>query len=237
MDRPRLMFTSGSPWLRTAPCVGSVNPAISRRIVDLPEPDCPNSASISPSRTSRLMSSSTVTGDPPSARAYDFDTCRSSMSAADASAPSGACPGCARSAARVSLAIGRSKGRTTRRETSSRCYWDSACSTLLAWSIELELPFREGIQAAPDEAIDNDDKERHDHDTEIERGLVALFGHLCNVRTQSVGNELVFAPGCDLGDDAGVPCSAGRGQRTGHPEWKDSRNDQRFPELPAVQPE
>src|SRR6202163_2822030 len=84
-----------------------------------------------------------------------------------------------------------------------------------AWSVELELPFRQVIQAAPEDAIDDNDEERHDHDTEIDRRLVALLGHLCNVRTQAVGNELVVTPGCNLGDDAGVPRSTRRGQRTG----------------------
>ena len=39
MERSPLMPTNGAPWLRTAPCVGSVSPAISRKMVDFPEPD------------------------------------------------------------------------------------------------------------------------------------------------------------------------------------------------------
>src|ERR1700681_1242192 len=75
-------------------------------MVDLPDPDCPRSASISPSRISRLMSSSTVTGDPPSALTYDFDTCRSSISGAKAAVLSDGSSGCDLSASEVSVAIG-----------------------------------------------------------------------------------------------------------------------------------
>jgi len=42
-----------------APLVTSDKPAISRRNVDLPEPDLPRIATISPSRTSKSMWSST----------------------------------------------------------------------------------------------------------------------------------------------------------------------------------
>jgi hypothetical protein len=49
---PGAMPTSGAPRTRTAPLVGWMRPARIRRMVDLPQPEGPSSATTSPSRIS-----------------------------------------------------------------------------------------------------------------------------------------------------------------------------------------
>src|SRR5580765_6315435 len=51
---------TGSPSMRTSPAVGVMKPAITFRMVDLPQPDGPSRHTNSPSPTERLMSSSTL---------------------------------------------------------------------------------------------------------------------------------------------------------------------------------
>src|SRR5580765_956613 len=46
--------------MRTSPAVGAMKPAITFRMVDLPQPDGPSRHTNSPSPTERLMSSSTL---------------------------------------------------------------------------------------------------------------------------------------------------------------------------------
>ena len=61
------VFTPCSGWPRasTRPEVGSISPVRQRRMVDLPEPDWPSSASSSPSCTATSISSSTFRAWPP----------------------------------------------------------------------------------------------------------------------------------------------------------------------------
>src|SRR5581483_2841619 len=56
--------TTGWPSIRTWPLVGAMKPAMTFKIVDFPQPDGPNRQTNSPSPTSRLMSSSTLTLPP-----------------------------------------------------------------------------------------------------------------------------------------------------------------------------
>src|SRR5690348_2728654 len=115
-------------------------------MVDLPEPDGPSSASISPSRTSRLMSSSTITGSPPSAARYDFEVCRSSTSGAASVATPGATPDCGRLESNISADIHHSE-----------CLRDlSPATDVNRRSIEFVSAFGQVIESAPEDAVDDD---------------------------------------------------------------------------------
>src|SRR5476649_2293927 len=58
--RPRI----SRPWYNTSPCDGRMSPARMRRIVDLPHPEGPRSATISNGLIATLMSSSTRSLEP-----------------------------------------------------------------------------------------------------------------------------------------------------------------------------
>ena len=144
---------NGDPWLSTAPCVGRVSPAIRRMTVDLPEPDCPNSASISPSRISRLMSSSTVTGAPPSGALVRLRY----VPQLDQRRRTGRHPAGHRKMA-DQRAMFPSHG-VPRRSTGRRGRVASGSTPgSHAGSIELEPSLGQVIKAAPDEAVDGDDE-------------------------------------------------------------------------------
>src|ERR1044072_5232025 len=68
---------TASPSMRTSPLVGVMKPAITFRMVDLPHPEGPSRHTNSPSRTSRLMSSSTLMRAPSLSNAMQIRSARS----------------------------------------------------------------------------------------------------------------------------------------------------------------
>ena len=78
-----------------------------------------------------------------------------------------------------------------------------------------ELAFRVEIEWTPEGAIDDNDEEAHHRDAEHDAVKIAGLGLLGNIGAESVGAQMLVAPGCDLGDDAGIPRAARGGDRAG----------------------
>src|SRR6516165_2412704 len=83
-------------------------------------------------------------------------------------------------------------------------------------STKSEFALGEQIEWTPQQAIDDDHIEAHDGDAEHDAMHVAGIGLLGNISAEPLGFEVRIAPGRHLGNDAGVPRAAGRGNRAGH---------------------
>src|SRR5579859_1947624 len=81
---------------------------------------------------------------------------------------------------------------------------------------DAELAFRVQIEWTPEYAVDDHDEEAHHRDAEHDPVKIASLGLLGNIGAESVGAQMFVTPGCDLGDDAGVPGTARGGNRTCH---------------------
>src|SRR5690242_4583409 len=114
---------------------------------------------------------------------------------------SGGRSGVALSASKVSKAIGDSR---THRSRKNRQRGTHRTTRMRSRSVEFESAFGQVIQSSPKDAVDDDDEKRHHQNAEIDRRLIAFFGHLRYVGAQAIGNELVVSPGSDLGHDARI---------------------------------
>src|ERR1019366_6903383 len=122
-------------------CGGAISPAMQRSSVLFPEPERPSSATISPSRRSTEMSSSTGSGLP-SGEVNDFDTRVTSMMVA------GPAPGPLAGRAAVPV-IGYRPGRgAPRRSPSARS--------------QRESRFGQPVQPPPEQPVDDDDERAHE---------------------------------------------------------------------------
>src|ERR1039458_5307894 len=155
-----------------------------RSSVLFPEPERPSSATISPSRRSTEMSSSTGSGLP-SGEVNDFDTRVTSMMVA------GPAPGPLAGRAAVPV-IGYRPGRgAPRRSPSARS--------------QRESRFGQPVQPPPEQPVDDDDERAHDDAPGEEQCEVALAGGTGDVVPEPEGVQGVMAPRDQLGHDPPVP--------------------------------
>src|SRR5580765_4815885 len=91
-----------------------------------------------------------------------------------------------------------------------RSAWMSRSALLIGAPLtNSELAFGVAIERTPKHAIDDDDEQAHHRDAEHDAVKIAGFGLLRNIGAEPVGSQVLVAPGRDLGDDAGVPRTAG----------------------------
>src|SRR5689334_5970570 len=128
-----------------------------RSSVDLPEPERPSSPTISPSRKVRSTLSSTISGAPEGLVKARW-TPRSSISAGAASA----------------FTAGETAAWTIAHPSSGK-----------SGSVEAHPAFRQPVERAPEQAVEQDHQHRHQGDAEDDAGIVALCGHLGDIGAES----------------------------------------------------
>ena len=101
--------------------------------------------------------------------------------------------------------------------------------------LETEAPFGETVERPPHQAIAGHDHERHDADAQHDARIVAGSACFGDVGAEAGGLELGVAPARHLGDDAGVPRAARRGERAGDVVRQDPGQDDLAPPLPGAQ--
>src|ERR1700678_2432220 len=111
-------------------------------------------------------------------------------------------------------------------------------SAVSIWaSTKPELAFRVEIERTPERAIDQNNEQAHHGDAEHNAMEIASIGLLRNISAESLRYDAVVSPTRHFGDDARIPRSAGRGDRTGHIIGKDGRNRDPPPPQPAANAE
>src|SRR5712692_2566848 len=180
-----------------------------RSRVDLPEPDLPSSATISPSRNSNEMSSSTDS-DSPSGLVNALVTCSTvtMVNGATAARPSRG------SVAVVIVGVSFRSARSQR-----------------------VAGLGQVVEASPDQAVDADHVDAHDDDTGEDAWEVADTRGLGDVGAQPGGDEMVVAEVDDLGHDRRVPRATRGGDAAGDIGGEDARQDQPLPTLARGQAE
>src|SRR5215469_17055361 len=102
-------------------------------------------------------------------------------------------------------------------------------SNLAKLCLETKTSFRQGVKAAPKEAIGRNHGCRHDDggsEKEIEVAAVAGLADGCSQPDRRVDPTLEMEV---FGNDAGVPSATGSGNQSGDQVRKDSREDQLSP--------
>src|SRR6266487_1040857 len=161
-----------------------------RSSVDLPEPDLPSRATISPSCRAKVMPSRTGRARP-SGVVNVLVTCSAVMRTLG-------WVGAVLGRRVVSVLIGSSAGRV----------WQVSVSPA---GVTASSGFGEPVQAAPEQPVDGDDVHAHDRDADEDLAGVAGGGGVGDVGAEAGGDEVVVAEVDDLGDDGGVPRPAGGG--------------------------
>src|SRR5215469_3936882 len=183
-----------------------MSPATQRSSVDLPEPDLPSRATISPSERAKLTPSSTGRAWP-SGVVNVLVTDSASMITVPV---------------RVTVSLltiessSVSAGQTTRVAGSQRV-----------------PPFGQSVQPAPEQPVGQDHVDAHHRDADQDFREVPRRGRLGDVGAESGGGQVMGAVGYDFGDDGSVPRAARGGDPAGDVAGEDRGQDEILPAQPA----
>src|SRR5664280_2527939 len=200
-----------------SPSVGEMSPAMQRRSVLLPEPERPRSATISPSRRSSEMSSSTGRGVP-SGDTKLLVTWETSMMVAE--------PAPVRPVVGSEVVVTGIHPSALVRAKSTR-----ARSRRSPTASQREPTLGHPVEAPPEQPVDDDDEGAHDDAPGDQQGELALGRGGSDVVAQPERVEGVVVPADQLGHDGRVPRPAGGGDPTGHVGGEDGREDDLSPAL------
>src|SRR5208282_2721679 len=165
-----------------------------RKRVDLPEPDLPSRATISPSCNRRLTSSSTGRGWPAGVVKLLLTWFTS----------------------RITSPAGSEPKPEPKPEPEPESEPEAEAEAVLGcWSVicpprsgSQRVPgFRQVVERAPQQPVYYHNIEAHDDDAREHLGEVALRGGLGDVSAEAAGDQVVLSVGDDLGHDRGVPRS------------------------------